>query len=146
MRNSLVNRTFINANMIAVTADNHIVMQQAGLHPIRRVVESGTYIKDGTASLHDWVGIVPLEDRMHVVDPPKGYFVHANNRVAENDYYGGYLDHTIYTARADRIDDLIRTEIKAGRKINDDFAKKILMDSVDVYCRQIIPEITKVVR
>lgn len=110
VRNMLQNgtKTFINCNINVITADNHIVMQQSGLHPIRRNVESGTYIKDGTTSLHDWVGLVPPEDRMHVYDPPKGYMIHANNKVAEHGYYGGYLDHTIYTARADRIDELIR--------------------------------------
>jgi acyl-homoserine lactone acylase PvdQ len=76
---------------------------------------------------------------MHLFDPPKGYFVHANNRLAEGGYYGGYLNHTVYTARADRIDELIRGEIEAGRKINVDFMKKVLLDTVDVYCRQIIP-------
>jgi penicillin amidase len=132
-------------NIIAVTIDNHTVMQQSGVHPIRRAVKSGNYIKDGTTTEHDWVGLVPAEDRIHIFDPPKGYFVHANNKVAESEYYGGYLDYTIYTARADRIDELIREEIASGRKINSDFAKKVLHDTVDVYCRQILHEIVAVV-
>lgn len=82
---------------------------------------------------------------MHIYDPPKGYIINANNRVAENDYYDGYLDYTIYTARADRIDEALKKEFQAGRKISDDFAKKIILDTVDVYCRQILPEITEVV-
>lgn len=82
---------------------------------------------------------------MHIFDPPKGYIVNANNKIAENNYYGGYLDYTIYTARADRIDEVIREEIKSGRKFNVETAKKIMMDTVDVYCRQILPEILEVV-
>lgn len=92
------------------------------------------------------MGIVPPEDRMHIYDPPKGYIVNANNKIAESNYYGGYLDYTIYTARADRIDEIIREEIKSGRKFNVDTAKKIMVDTVDVYCRQILPEILKVVQ
>lgn len=87
------------------------------------------------------MGVVPPHDRIHIVDPPKGYIINANNRLAQSGYYGGYLDYTAYTARADRIDELIRAELAAGRKINTQFAKKILLDTVDVYCRQILPEI-----
>jgi penicillin amidase len=83
-------------------------MQQGGLHPIRRNPATGNYIKDGTTSDHDWVGVVSAENRMHLADPPKGYIIHANNRVAGEGYYGGYLNYTIFTARADRIDELIR--------------------------------------
>ena len=120
-------------------------MQQSGLQPIRRNNQAGTYIKDGTTTEHDWVGLVPATDRMHIVDPPKGYILNANNRLAENGYYGGYLDNTIYTARADRLDQIIRAEIESGRKINADFAKRVLLDTVDVYCRQILPQIVEVV-
>lgn len=134
-----VTKTLFNGNIMAITADNHILMQQAGIHPLRRNSESGNYVKDGTTTEHDWVGIVPAEDRMHLMDPPKGYIIHANNRVAESGYYGGYLDHTIYTARADRLEEILQEAIKSGKKINDDFAKKVLMDTVDVYCRQLLP-------
>ncbi len=88
---------------------------------------------------------MPAVDRIHVYDPPKGYFVHANNKVAESNYYGGLLDFTTYSARADRIDALIRGEIAAGRKINVDFAKRVLVDTVDIYCQQILPEIIAVI-
>jgi acyl-homoserine lactone acylase PvdQ len=102
-------------------------------------------VKDGTTSEHDWVGIVPTEDRMHVIDPPKGFFVHANNRLGEEDFYGGLMNYTAFTARANRITQLIKAEIKSGRKIGKEFMKKVLYDTVDVYCRSILPEILTVV-
>ena len=71
----------ININLI--TADNHILMQQAGIHPIRRNSDSGNYVKDGTTTEHDWIGFVPPQFRMHLKDPSKGYIIHSNNRVAE---------------------------------------------------------------
>jgi acyl-homoserine lactone acylase PvdQ len=104
-------RTFYHVNMLVITADNHIITQQSGLYPIRRNPESGNYVKDGTTSEHDWVGILPPDERMHVIDPPKGYFVHANNRLSEEDFYGGIMNYTAFTARGDRITELIRTEI-----------------------------------
>lgn len=97
--------------MLVITSDNHIITQQSGMYPIRRNVESGNYVKDGTTSEHDWVGIVPAEDRMYVIDPPKGFFVHANNRLAEEDFYGGLLNFTAFTARGDRITQLIKAEL-----------------------------------
>ena len=110
LREALQNgtKTYFNVNILTATKDNHLFMQQTGVHPIRHNPETGSYIKDGTTTEHDWVGIVPPEDRMHIFDPPKGYIVNANNKIAESNYYGGYLDYTIYTARADRIDEIIR--------------------------------------
>jgi acyl-homoserine lactone acylase PvdQ len=82
---------------------------------------------------------------MHIYDPPKGYIVSSNNRVANGGYYDGYLNYTMFTARADRLDELIKAEIASGRKIGKPFMKKLLYDTVDVYCRQILPEILSVV-
>lgn len=75
---------------------------------------------------------------MNIHDPPKGFIVHANNKMAEGGYYGGYLDYTTYTARADRIDSLLRNKIQSGKKINFDFARSVLYDTVDIYCQQIL--------
>lgn len=101
-------KTFSNFNLLVITADNHIITQQSGLHPIRRNPESGNYVKDGTTSEHDWVGIVTSEDRIHVIDPPRGFFVHANNRLVEENFYGGIMNYTAFTARGDRITELIK--------------------------------------
>ena len=40
----------------------------------------GNYIKDGTTSEYDWVGFIPFEDRLTIVDPAVGYIVAANNK------------------------------------------------------------------
>lgn len=47
----------------------------------------------------------------------------------------------IYTARVDRITEVLEQEIASGRKITNEFAVNLLYDTVDVYCRQILPEI-----
>ena len=46
-------------NMLAVTADNHILYQQSGINPIRRNVTMGSYVKDGTSTEFDWLGFYP---------------------------------------------------------------------------------------
>jgi len=61
LRSALVNGTshFFSSNMLAVTADNHILYQQSGINPIRRNVTMGSYVKDGTSSEYDWIGFIP---------------------------------------------------------------------------------------
>jgi acyl-homoserine lactone acylase PvdQ len=42
------------------------------------------YIKDGTTSENDWIGIMPPEHRLQVVDPKCGYIITANNKIASS--------------------------------------------------------------
>lgn len=41
----------------------------------------GCFVQDGTSSDHDWVGIVEIDKLPFVLNPAKGYFVAANNRI-----------------------------------------------------------------
>ena len=93
--------------MIAATVDNHICYQQLGTNPIRSTYKSGRYVKDGTSSKHDWKGMMPPEDRLSVCDHDRGYFVVANNQAAPDKFHGGYFRHSIFTARANRLEELI---------------------------------------
>ena len=119
-----------------MTRDGHIGYQQMGAYPIRANPESGLYIKDGTNTHHDWRGFVPHYHRLQVLDPQSGYIVSANNRIASNNYYNGIHQFTIFTARSDRLHQLISEGIAKGRKFTIDDAKKIVADTVDVYCLQ----------
>ena len=47
----------------------------------------------------------------------------------------------MHTARADRIEQLIRERISKGQKINKDFLKQIQLDTVDSYCIETIKSI-----
>lgn len=89
--------------------------------------------------------MMPPEDRLSVCDHERGYFVVSNNQAAPDSFYGGYLRHSIFTARADRLEELIQKKIASGDKIQGSFAEKLLYDTVDVYCRRILPEIREVV-
>lgn len=90
-------------NYLAATADNHILYQHAGPSPIRNNVKSGSYVKNGTSSEHDWLGFLTPSQHLHIVDPPRGYIVSANNRASPAQFQAGYFNHTIFTARADRL-------------------------------------------
>ena len=57
----MVNGTshYFSINMVAITADNHILYQQSGINPIRRNVTMGSYVKDWTSTEFDWQGFIP---------------------------------------------------------------------------------------
>lgn len=115
--------------------------QRYGWYPIRKNPEMGNYIKDGTTSEDDWQGFIPLEDRLTTIDPECGYIVAANNRGSTDLYYDGLHKYHAYTARADRITEMIEDYISRGIKINTEITKKMLADTVDSYCRRILPTI-----
>lgn len=98
-------------NLIVATKDNHIFYRQAGLNPIRRRVSSGTFVKNGTTSEDDWVGYIPAEDQLLVIDPQSGFIVSSNNKAASSNVHAGYFHHNIYTARADRLEEALSNYI-----------------------------------
>lgn len=71
-----------NVNIAFITKDGHIGYQQLGRYPIRKNPSMGRYIKDGTTTENDWLGFVPPQHRIQIIDPPKGYIVNGNNRIA----------------------------------------------------------------
>ena len=94
-------------SMLFATVDNHICYQQMGNNPIRQDYHAAGYVKDGSTSKYDWLGIMPAADRVHICDPPKGFLVVSNNQVANEKVHGGYFKYSIFTARADRLTELI---------------------------------------
>jgi len=57
----------------------------------------------------DWVGALPFERHPHLVDPPRGYIVTANNRQALGGVAGLVASQWMAPFRAERITELIRT-------------------------------------
>lgn len=94
-------------NFVYITKDNHIGYMSVGVIPIRKNIHSGMYIKDGTSSENDWVGLIRGTDKLHVNDPKRGYIVTANNKGATDKYFNGVLDYSIFTGRANRLEQLI---------------------------------------
>lgn len=93
-----------NMNALYATIDNHIGYTAIGSLPIRRNRDSGNFIKDGTTTEHDWVGLIKKEAQLNLHDPKKGYIVTANNRPVSSKYMNGVYESSMMTARANRID------------------------------------------
>lgn len=107
----------MNVNIVYITIDNHIGYTQLGKYPLRSDNLQAGYIKDGTNTDHDWLGFLPKNQRMHIVDPVSGYIVSANNRIASGKHANGLNNRNIFTARSDRLHEMIGERIKKG-KIN----------------------------
>lgn len=107
---------------------------------------SGTFVQDGTTSKHDWEGVMPFKNLPFIINPKKGYFVSANNRVVppKSKYDVGATQ--VSTARSIRIDEMIRNKIDSGRKMNMNDMRNIQEDTVDVYARESAPTIASVAR
>ena len=119
-----------------MTRDGHIGYQQLGRYPLRANPESSLYIKDGSTTEHDWLGFVPPAHRLQIIDPPSGYIVSANNRIASTSYYNGLHGYSMFTARSDRLHQILSEGIAKGRKFTVADMKAIVTDTVDVYCIQ----------
>ena len=82
-----------------------------GRYPVRANPYQGLYVKDGRTTKYDWLGFVPPELRLNIHDPDRGYIITANNKPAGNNYLDGNIDLSIYTARANRIEEIIQQKI-----------------------------------
>lgn len=71
-------------NLVFADTNGHIGFQTVGRIPIRRVPERG--YRPGWDPKHQWDGYVPYDGLPRLTDPPRGYAVTANNRVAPDDF------------------------------------------------------------
>lgn len=72
-------------NFVYADRFGHIAWYSAGRLPIRRRGD-GSRPYPGASDDGDWTGYVPFDAQPHVVDPPEGLLVTANNRLAGTDY------------------------------------------------------------
>jgi penicillin amidase len=71
-------------NLVFADADGHIGFQTVGKIPVRDIPERG--YRPGWDPPHQWRGTIPYSELPALCDPPRGYVVTANNRVAPYDF------------------------------------------------------------
>lgn len=76
----------------------------------------GMNIIDGSTSKHDWEGITDLKNLPLVINPEKGYFISANNRIVPENSKYDFGAESISTTRGLRIREMIEEGIKDGKK------------------------------
>jgi penicillin G amidase len=72
-------------NFVYADVEGHIAWYSAGRLPIRRSGD-GSRPYPGATDAGDWTSFVPFESLPHLVDPPSGRIVTANNRLVGADY------------------------------------------------------------
>ncbi len=154
-------------------ADGNIAYFTSGKVPLREDLEQGFvdlippfFIRDGKGTLqHQWIEnpepsddqpfpfkTLPLEEMPHVINPPSGFIVSANNdpigatldnnplnqlRPTGGVYYLNYSYDPGY--RAARLTELIRARIAQGGGITVDEAKTLLADTTMLAGKRLTP-------
>jgi penicillin amidase len=72
-------------NFVYADVDGRVAWYSAGRLPIRRSGD-GSRPYPGATDEGEWTGFVPFESLPHLVDPPSGRIVTANNRLVGADY------------------------------------------------------------
>jgi penicillin amidase len=72
-------------NLVSADVDGHIAYRTVGRIPVRSRA-NGWGPVPGWTGAHEWTGMVPYEDQPHVVDPPLGAIITANQRIVAPDF------------------------------------------------------------
>jgi penicillin amidase len=122
-------------NMVWAGRDGTIGWQAVGIAPIRRNY-SGLVPVPGDGR-YEWDGYLPIKAKPHVVNPPEGYFVTANNDLIPRDY--PYMDAIGFSwadpyrwARASEV-------LASGRKHSVADMMRLQTDELAVPARQLVP-------
>jgi penicillin amidase len=116
----------------------HIGYQCTGRIPIRNVWERG--YRPGWDPAHQWAGLIPFEGMPHAVDPLRGWFATANNRVAADDFPYPLSGTWASGYRAVRIRQMLESKPKFGRE---DFVR-MHQDSVSLRAADCVPRLLAV--
>lgn len=104
-------------NFVYADVKGNIGWYVAGQIPIRRKGD-GSLPYDGASTDGDWTGMIPFEELPHLYNPPSGFIVTANQRIAGTDYKYPQMTRVYGSDRARRIYDLLSAK-KQGITMDD---------------------------
>lgn len=129
-------------NIVYIDRVGNIGYVGAGRIPVRRKGE-GTLPSPGWDDAYGWSGQVSPMQWPRSYNPPSGYIVTANNKVA-NSSYPYFISHDwAPPARARRIEDLLRERIDAHRPMSLDDMQRIQSDTLDLDAAALIAELKR---
>ncbi len=128
-------------NLLYADVDGNIAYQTPGLIPIRPIADGLSPVPGWTGE-NEWQGWIPYESLPSVLNPEKGYIVTANNSVADEKYPYQVSLYWDNGDRAQRITDMIESQLaKGSRFTHDDFAR-MQFDSYSLTAADYVPLIT----
>jgi penicillin amidase len=98
-------------NFIYADREGHIGYYGAGRIPVRKSGD-GSVPYDGSTDAGEWTGYIPFDQLPHVYDPPEGYIVTANQRIAGRSYPYFLTHEWAAPYRARRITELLTAKPK----------------------------------
>jgi penicillin amidase len=119
-------------NFLYVDVDGHIGYTATGAVPIRARGE-GELPVPGWDGASEWTGVVPFDQLPQEFDPPRGFIVSANNKVAGDG--GPFLSTGWDHYRAQRIVELIAER----PKLTFDDLRTMQADVLSLFARDIVP-------
>jgi penicillin amidase len=125
-------------NFVYADTQGHIGYYGAGRVPVRKSGD-GSVPYDGSTDAGEWTGFIPFDKLPHVYDPPEGFIVTANQRVAGRSY-PYFLTHewaAPYRARR------IYEALKAKAKLTPDDFRQIQADTYSIPATTFAREVIK---
>ena len=97
------------ANVVMADQSGNIGYMLLASSPLRKgdYPYLGCRVLDGTSSKHDWEGIVDLKSLPFVLNPKKGYYMTANQRIVPENSKFDIGATMISTPRAIRLNELL---------------------------------------
>lgn len=96
-------------NFVYADRDGHIGYYGAGHIPIRKTGD-GSVPYDGSTDAGEWTSYIPFDQLPHVADPPEGFIVTANQRIAGSSYQHFLTHEWAAPYRARRIYELLKAK------------------------------------
>ncbi|MFQ5709272.1 MAG: penicillin acylase family protein [bacterium] len=128
-------------NFVFASASGDIGYYLGGAIPVRKNA-TGMFPHNGWLGRGEWLGEVPFEKLPHVLNPPEGFIVTANNKIVDDryPYYITYLWEP--PSRATRI----RQRLAEKEKFSLDDFKVIQSDLFSTHAQRIMPLLLQAVR
>ena len=132
-------------NVVGTFVQGDIFYKAIGRLPIRSNQYDGAFVLDGTTTSTEWIRYAKNSENPQVVNPKKGFIIAANNKFATDNIKNNLSRTQAVTPRAARIHELIESQINRGKKFTVEDMKRIQLDTVDIYARDNVNKILKIV-
>lgn len=116
-------------NVVTADAEGGIAWRASGLVPVRRPGSDGSVPYDGSDPSNDWRGFVSPSEMPRSENPPEGFLVSANQRVAGTNWPHALSSDWPSPARARRISSLLEAGVREERKLDRAGAETIQLDT-----------------
>ncbi|UCZ52988.1 penicillin acylase family protein [Bacillus shivajii] len=93
---------------------------------------------------YQWQGFIEPEELPQLMNPEQGYIMTANNKPVDDDY-AYEIGRSFHPYRAERLDELIQTQIAAGELFTVEDMKEMQVDFLNTQARSLLPVLLEVI-